>query len=185
MPLSNQQIERYSRQIIVEGVGGIAQERLLGSRVALVGSNADVERALRYLVGAGVGAILLNLDDATSCGRLIDDARVANADVAVVSDTVPHDLDLLFAVIGSAEALRLAESHAREHRGVPKVWVRLDAPERIAILRNPTCCYQCTNPSLIAPFRVRGEDAGSVTMVATTEAIKLLMADQAQGSRLI
>lgn len=185
MPLSNQQIERYSRQIIVEGVGGIAQERLLAARVALIGSVADVESALRYLVGAGVGSIHLSIDDATRIGRLIDDSRAANADASVLADASLRDLDLVFALIGNDEALRMAEARARDHREVPTVWVRLDAPERIAILRDASTCYQCANPGLIAPFRGRGEGAGSVTMVATTEAIKLLMSDQTQGSSLI
>ncbi len=182
--LSNQQIERYSRQIIVEGVGGVAQERLLGSHVALIGSTTDVELALRYLTGAGIGAIHLRIDDRASCARLIGDVRAANSEVKV-SDTIPHDLDLVFALIGSAKALRLVEACARDHRDVPTVWVRLDTLQRIAILRDPSTCYQCANLSLIAPFRVRGEDAGSVTMVATTEAMKLLIGYQTQGSRLI
>ncbi len=182
--LSNQQIERYSRQIIAEGVGGLAQERLLASRVALTGSTAEVERALRYLVGAGVGSIHLRIDKATRLKHLIGEARAANPEVSV-SPHLPDTVELIVAIIGNAEALRLAESYASAHRPVPTIWVRLDRPEKIALLRDANLCFQCASDSLMAPFHTLSENAGTITMVATTEALKLLMAEPAKGSKLI
>ena len=41
MALSNEQIERYSRQIIVPGVGSTGQERLLAARLVIAGELAD------------------------------------------------------------------------------------------------------------------------------------------------
>jgi adenylyltransferase/sulfurtransferase len=55
--LSDEQIERYSRQIILPQVGGKGQEQLLRSRV-LVNSNSTIHiAALHYLAAAGVGTI--------------------------------------------------------------------------------------------------------------------------------
>ncbi|HVN88338.1 MAG TPA: hypothetical protein VMT61_00850 [Candidatus Binataceae bacterium] len=184
MPLSNRQIERYSRQIIAEGVGGIAQERLLASRIALIGSVDDAGRALRYLVGAGVGFIHLSIDGATQVAHLIDQANAANPEVSVSPD-LPDRVYLIVALIGSGEALRLAESYASANRAVPTIWVRLDTPERIALLHSSNVCFQCARGSLTAPFRTLSENAATVTMVAVTETLKLLMADPTNGSKLI
>jgi adenylyltransferase/sulfurtransferase len=58
--LTNRQIDRYSRQLIVDKFGGLAQERLLASRVLLLANSPDLETVLSYLVGAGVGRIDLH-----------------------------------------------------------------------------------------------------------------------------
>ena len=57
MTLTDAQIDRYSRQIIVPRIGGRGQERLLAARMLLAGDARDIEAPLAYLVGAGVGAI--------------------------------------------------------------------------------------------------------------------------------
>ena len=59
MPLTDAQIDRYSRQIIVPHVGGRGQERLLAARMIIAGDARDIEAPLAYLVGAGVGSICL------------------------------------------------------------------------------------------------------------------------------
>jgi molybdopterin/thiamine biosynthesis adenylyltransferase len=55
--LTEQQIERYSRQIILEEVGGTGQERLLSSKVLIVGAGGLGAPAGLYLAAAGVGTI--------------------------------------------------------------------------------------------------------------------------------
>jgi len=61
MSLTDAQIDRYSRQIIVPHIGGRGQERLLAARILLCGDARDIEAPLAYLVGAGVGWISLKL----------------------------------------------------------------------------------------------------------------------------
>lgn len=55
--LSNEEIERYSRQIILPEVGGKGQKKLLNSSVLVVGAGGLGSPALLYLAAAGIGKI--------------------------------------------------------------------------------------------------------------------------------
>jgi molybdopterin/thiamine biosynthesis adenylyltransferase len=55
--LTEQQIERYSRQIILEEVGGTGQEKLLSSKVLIIGTGGLGAPVALYLAAAGVGTI--------------------------------------------------------------------------------------------------------------------------------
>ncbi len=57
MDLTEEQIERYSRQIVLKEVGGVGQKKLLNSKVSLIGLGALGSSAAYYLVAAGVGTL--------------------------------------------------------------------------------------------------------------------------------
>lgn len=57
MALTNEQITRYSRHILLAGVGGEGQERLLESKVLVIGAGGLGSPISLYLAAAGVGTI--------------------------------------------------------------------------------------------------------------------------------
>ena len=74
MELSEQQIDRYSRQIILQEVGGSGQEKLLTSKVLIIGAGGLGSPAALYLAGAGVGTLgIIDFDvvDLTNLQRQI------------------------------------------------------------------------------------------------------------------
>ena len=62
--LTDDEIARYGRQIIVPGVGGAGQERLKKGSVLVVGAGGLGSPSLMYLAAAGVGRIgIIDADD--------------------------------------------------------------------------------------------------------------------------
>ncbi len=57
MNLTEEQIERYSRHILLQNVGGEGQEKLLNSRVLIIGAGGLGAPIALYLAAAGVGHI--------------------------------------------------------------------------------------------------------------------------------
>ncbi len=64
MALSDSQIERYSRHIILKEVGGKGQQKLLSSKVLIIGAGGLGAPIALYLAAAGIGAIgIADADD--------------------------------------------------------------------------------------------------------------------------
>lgn len=81
MNLTEQQIERYSRHIILPEVGGRGQARLLAGRVLIVGAGGLGSPAALYLAAAGVGTIGLADGDVVDLTNLQRQIAHATADV--------------------------------------------------------------------------------------------------------
>jgi adenylyltransferase/sulfurtransferase len=67
---SEQEIERYARQMILPQVGGRGQEKLRRARVAVVGAGGLGSPVILYLAAAGVGVIDVIDDDVVDLGNL-------------------------------------------------------------------------------------------------------------------
>ncbi len=178
MALSNAQIERYSRQIIVPKVGGLGQERLLASRILMIGECADLEPSLAYLVGAGVGRIDVCVPAGPSpADALIARMRELNSDVAVglAPPDTPAGLDLILILAAGDATVDAARALSRRGSAGVLIVARLDAPAKIAVIPARPPCPACADARLLAPIGERAENAGFVTMLATVEAFKILV----------
>ena len=70
MDLTDEQIERYARHIVLREVGGAGQQKLLASRVLVVGAGGLGSPIIMYLAAAGVGTIGVVDDDRVSLSNL-------------------------------------------------------------------------------------------------------------------
>jgi molybdopterin/thiamine biosynthesis adenylyltransferase len=178
--LTNRQIERYSRQIIVEGFGGVAQERLLASRVLMISNYADAEAVLAYLVGAGVGNIYLRSDlDVAPRDTITARMRDLNSDSTVVIEDVAAtdiaNIDLAIAIVGDDTTLARVRALYDLPSNIALVLARLDAPAKLAVIPSRPPCLQCANAGeLLAPVGPPTDNDGFVAMMAALEAIKFL-----------
>ena len=57
MAFTNEQMERYSRHIILQEVGVKGQKKLLNGKVLIIGAGGLGAPAAMYLAAAGVGTI--------------------------------------------------------------------------------------------------------------------------------
>lgn len=118
MSLNNDQIIRYSRHILLNGVGGKGQEQLLKSKVLVVGTGGLGSPISLYLAAAGVGTIGLVDGDVVDLSNLqrqiahhtpdvgrskVDSAREKiesiNPDVKVISHNFRLDKDNIREII--------------------------------------------------------------------------------------
>jgi adenylyltransferase/sulfurtransferase len=109
MTLSDEELERYARHIVLREVGGPGQARLKAARVLVVGAGGLGSPLILYLAAAGVGTIGVADFDAVSLSNLQrqiahrtadvgrpktqsarDAAKALNPNVTVV----PHDVRL-------------------------------------------------------------------------------------------
>jgi adenylyltransferase/sulfurtransferase len=79
--LTDAQLDRYARHIILKEIGGAGQRRLLEAHVALVGAGGIGAPAIQYLAAAGVGRLTLIDDDTVSLSNLQRQVLYATGDV--------------------------------------------------------------------------------------------------------
>jgi molybdopterin-synthase adenylyltransferase len=68
--LSETELERYARQIVLPEVGGVGQRRLKRASVAIIGAGGIGSAALPVLAGAGVGKLRIIDDDVVERSNL-------------------------------------------------------------------------------------------------------------------
>ncbi len=83
MSLTEEQIERYSRHIILSEVGGVGQEKLLSGSVLVVGAGGLGSPVALYLAAAGVGHLGIIDGDVVDLSNLQRQVLHGTADVGV------------------------------------------------------------------------------------------------------
>ncbi|MGP1283564.1 MAG: HesA/MoeB/ThiF family protein [Parasphingopyxis sp.] len=106
MTLSDGQLERYARHIVLKEIGGEGQKTLLEAMVAIVGAGGIGSPLIQYLAAAGIGRLRIIDDDVVALSNLqrqtlfgTDDigagkvARAAKAVARLNPDTAVETLD--------------------------------------------------------------------------------------------
>jgi len=68
--LSDEELERYARQIVLPQVGGVGQRRLRGARIAVIGAGGIGSAVVPALAGAGVGTLTIIDSDVVEISNL-------------------------------------------------------------------------------------------------------------------
>lgn len=116
MALSDAQLDRYARHIILKDVGGAGQAKLLAANVAVVGAGGLGSPCLMYLAAAGVGRLTVIDDDIVALSNLQRQVLYATEDVGRAKTAAAGDAlgrlnpDVAVTVV----ARRLDTGNARE-----------------------------------------------------------------------
>ncbi|MBA2771304.1 MAG: HesA/MoeB/ThiF family protein, partial [Sphingomonas sp.] len=91
--LSDEELDRYARHIVLPEVGGVGQRRLKAARVAMVGAGGIGSAAIPALAGAGVGKLTIIDDDVVDRSNLhrqtiFRDDQVGQGKAAMAADYV-------------------------------------------------------------------------------------------------
>jgi len=81
MTLSDDELARYARHIVLKEVGGAGQARLKAATIAIVGAGGIGSPAIQYLAAAGIGRLVLIDDDSVEPSNLQRQTIFATADV--------------------------------------------------------------------------------------------------------
>jgi sulfur-carrier protein adenylyltransferase/sulfurtransferase len=145
--LTPDEVERYSRHLIIPEIGALGQRRLKNARVLVIGAGGLGAPALLYLAAAGVGTIGIVDDDVVDLSNLqrqvihgvsdvgrpkIESARDAIAELNPLVDVRLHNLRL-----DSSNALELFNGYDLILDGADNFATRYLVNDAAAILGKP------------------------------------------------
>lgn len=83
MSLTDAQLDRYARHIVLRDIGGAGQAKLLESHILLIGAGGIGCPAIQYLAAAGVGTISVVDDDVVSLSNLQRQVLYSDAEIGM------------------------------------------------------------------------------------------------------
>src|SRR4030095_14384095 len=112
--LTEPQIRRYARHIVLAEIGGVGQARLIAARVVVGGAGGLGAPLLQYLAAAGVGTLGVIDDDAVDLSNLQRQVihRTADIGVSKVESARRALSDINPAVRGEPHGERLTAANA-------------------------------------------------------------------------
>ncbi|PFG39309.1 adenylyltransferase/sulfurtransferase [Georgenia soli] len=115
-PLTREQVQRYSRHLLLGQLGEAGQRRLLAARVLVMGAGGLGSPVLQYLAAAGVGHVTIVDDDVVDPSNLQRQVIHSTADVGrpKVDSAAAHVRALNPDVEVTTHHLRLDAANARE-----------------------------------------------------------------------
>jgi molybdopterin/thiamine biosynthesis adenylyltransferase len=81
MTLSDDQLERYARHIVLKEIGGAGQVKLVNAHLLLIGAGGIGCPAIQYLAASGVGRLTVIDDDQVSLSNLQRQILYGNEDI--------------------------------------------------------------------------------------------------------
>lgn len=81
MSLSDAQLDRYARHIVLREIGGEGQRKLSQAEVAIIGAGGIGSPAIQYLAAAGVGTLRVIDDDEVALANLQRQVLFGTADI--------------------------------------------------------------------------------------------------------
>jgi len=171
MALSDEELDRYARHIVLPQIGGAGQQRLKDAKIAIVGAGGIGAGAIPALTGAGVGHLTIIDDDRVELSNLqrqplytSDQVGQRKADLAArfigkrnphvecrtVADRIEGDnADAILSghdlIIDGTDnfATRLIVSDAAVRLGIPLISAAAQQFQgQVALFRNRPC-YRC------------------------------------------
>lgn len=145
--LSDAELDRYARQIILPQFGGAGQARLKASHVAIIGAGGIGCPAITYLAAAGVGKLTIIDDDVVELSNLQrqplftdDDVGLPKAEVAAeaVDRINPHvDFTAHIVRLGDTNAIDLLDGATLILDGCDNFSTRLAVNRAAVALETP------------------------------------------------
>ncbi|MDB5711508.1 MAG: molybdopterin biosynthesis protein MoeB [Sphingomonas bacterium] len=118
MTLSDAELARYARHIVLKEIGGAGQRKLRAATVAVIGAGGIGSPAIQYLAAAGVGRLILIDDDRVDLSNLQRQTLFGEADIGKIK------------VAAAEEAIERLNPHVH----LTKFAQRIDAANARALL---------------------------------------------------